>query len=87
MKTLLKLFDTTLLNSSERHLYYFDFRHSLKFLDTMQTQFPKNLGAFRINRFLPKLLERYNMLPPRLDISYQHGVDAGQYMLGLRRYM
>ena len=31
MKTLLKLFDTIVLDSSECHLHYYDFKHSLKF--------------------------------------------------------
>jgi hypothetical protein len=29
MKTLLKLFDTTMLDSSECHLHYYEFKHSL----------------------------------------------------------
>jgi hypothetical protein len=29
--------------------------------DTQQNQFPKNLGTFKIDYFLPKLLESYNI--------------------------
>ena len=44
MKTLLKLFDVTLLDPSECHLHYYDFRHSLNviyFLGTLnEINFP-----------------------------------------------
>ena len=37
MKTLLKLFDVTLLDSSECYLYYYDFRHSLNVISFFWT--------------------------------------------------
>ena len=60
MKTLLKLFDATLLDSSECHLHYCDLRHSFIsfFIWTLnEINFLKFLGTFKINYFLPKLLE------------------------------
>jgi hypothetical protein len=65
VKTLLKLFDATLLDFGECHLHYCDFRHSLNvisfLLDTQRNEFPINLGIFKINYFLPKLLENYGI--------------------------
>ena len=73
VKTLLKLFDATLLDSTECHLHYYDFRHSLNviyilinflnfFLDTQQNEFTINLGTFKIGYIMPKLLESYGIL-------------------------
>ena len=66
MKTLLKLFDATLLDSSECHLHHCDLKHSLSlliylllFLDTQRNSFPINLGTSKINYFLLKVLESY----------------------------
>ena len=55
------------LDSSECHLHYYDFRHSLAdfififIFDTQKNEFPINLGTFKINYFLPKLLESYSI--------------------------
>lgn len=59
-----KLFDATLLVSSEYHLHSYDFRHSLHviFLDTEQNKFPINIGSFKIDCFHPKLLQSYSNL-------------------------
>ena len=59
MKTLLKLFDTIVLDSSECHLHYYDFKHSLKKKlknleeggGTEWNWFLINLSTFKINYF------------------------------------
>lgn len=50
-----KLFDATLLVSSEYHLHYYDFRHSLHviFLDTKQNKFPINIGSLKLIISIP----------------------------------
>ena len=62
MKSLLKLIDATLLDSSECHLHYCDVRHNvISFLgDTQLNEFLINSGTFKIDYFLPKLLENYD---------------------------
>ena len=60
-----------LLDSNEFYLHNCDFRHSLNFisvfLDTQRNEFPIKLGIFKINCFLPKLLESYGI---PMSISY-----------------
>ena len=68
IKALLKLFDVVLLDSSECHLHYCGFWHSLTmfFLDTQQNWFSRNLSTIKINYCLPKPLESYGS-PPIFD--------------------
>ena len=57
--------EATLMDSSEYHLHYCDFRNSLNvaflnfFSDAQQHLFPINLGTYITNYFQPKLLESY----------------------------
>ena len=44
MKTLFKLFDATLLDSSECHLHYRDFRHSLNAISFMGVHSTKSIS-------------------------------------------
>ena len=68
MKTLLKLVDAILLDSSECHLHYYEFKYSLNiflffyiflsFLTLNEIIFPK-FRLFEVDYFLPNLLESF----------------------------
>ena len=57
MKTLLKLFDATLLGSNKCHLHYYDFRHSLNIVSFFWTldkiNYPLILAPLKLTIFLP----------------------------------
>ena len=63
VKILLKYFYATLLDSNECHLHYCDFRHSLNVFFLTLNKIPTNGGIFKVNYFLPKLLESYGTFP------------------------
>ena len=91
VKTSLKLFDATLLDSSECHLHCYDFRHSLNVISFFcwtlnEINSFKNVGAFKINYFPPKLLESYGTLLcssyVRVFLKLEH---KSQYALDLQQ--
>ena len=58
------------------HLHYYDFRHSLNvfFWTINEIYFLENLGTFKINYFLPKLLESYGIFILKPSTSECNGV-------------